>query len=384
MHVDGDIVGRDKNVYEAPATSVPAIHQLRPPPRDFTGRKEELDELRAAIEKGGVTISGLQGLGGVGKTALALKLADELKPRYPDAQFYLDLKGVSKEPVHPKDAMGYVIRSCHPDINLPENEAELAGLYQSVLHDKRAILLLDNARDAEQVRPLIPPLNCILLVTSRQHFTLPGLFVNRLDTLLPVDSEALLITIAPRIDGLAKEISLLCGFLPQALRLAASALANRNDLSLTDYVRQLGEQKNRLQLLRDGDQSVEASIRMSYGLLDQQIQRYWRILGVFPDKFDGAAAASVWEIETGAAQNILGVLLQCSMLEWDEASARYRLHDLMRDFARAACTHRNSMRPPGITRRTTRKFWEALMFSTSKEVTPSSVLSPCLIRNGSI
>jgi AAA+ ATPase superfamily predicted ATPase len=105
---------------------VPALapHHLPPPPRDFTGRKKELDELRAAIEKGGVTISGLQGLGGVGKTALALKLADELKPRYPDAQFYLDLKGVSKEPISPKDAMGYVIRSCHPDVKLPENEAE--------------------------------------------------------------------------------------------------------------------------------------------------------------------------------------------------------------------------------------------------------------------
>jgi tetratricopeptide (TPR) repeat protein len=165
-----------------------ALHQLPPPPGDFTGRTAELNELMAALEQGGVTISGLRGLGGVGKTALALKLAEELTPRYPDAQFYLDLKGTSPTPLSAADAMAHVIRACHPTARLPDSEAELRGLYQSVLHSQRALLLMDNAANARQVAALIPPASCVLLVTSRQHFTLPGLYPLNLDILPPADA----------------------------------------------------------------------------------------------------------------------------------------------------------------------------------------------------
>jgi len=201
---------------------------------------------------------------------------------------------------------------------------------------------MDNARDGRQVAPLVPPQGCAFLVTSRWRFKLPGLFVQDLGTLPPSDAEALLLAIAPRIDGDAKAMSEICGFLPQALRLAANALANRKDISPAEYVQQLGDEKNRLQLLKNGsqgdpgnDQSVEVSIGLSYGLLDEQTQKRWRLLGVFPDAFDLPAAAAVWETEKDSAQDTLGVLLQYSMLEWNETSARYRLHDLMRDFARA-------------------------------------------------
>jgi hypothetical protein len=151
------------------------LHELPPPPRDFTGRVDELAELTANLHEGGLAISGLHGLGGIGKTALALKLADELKARYPDAQFYLDLKGASPEPLAVTEALAHVIRAYHPTAKLPDSEAELHGLYQSVLQDQRALLLMDNAASAEQVEPLTLPAGCVLLVTSRRHFTLPGL-----------------------------------------------------------------------------------------------------------------------------------------------------------------------------------------------------------------
>src|SRR5205085_1066134 len=95
------------------ALALAALHQLPPPPRDFTGRTAELAELMSKIDQGGVTISGLQGQGGIGKTALALKLAEQLTPRYPDAQFYLDLKGhdTSKQPLSASDALAHVIRA---------------------------------------------------------------------------------------------------------------------------------------------------------------------------------------------------------------------------------------------------------------------------------
>jgi tetratricopeptide (TPR) repeat protein len=336
-NIGRDIVGRDQitiNQYGPSVAAATALapHQLPPPPRDFTGRKEELDELRAAIEKGGVTISGLQGLGGVGKTALALKLADELKPRYPDAQFYLDLKGVSKEPVHPKDVMGHVIRSCRPEVKLPENEAELAGMYQTVLHGKYAILLMDNAKDANQVKPLIPPASCLFLVTSRSHFTLPGLAAKDLNALPPLDARELLIRIAPRLreerENYTEELVRLCGYLPQAIVPVGSALATRPDLKPENCIRKLTEARERLKMTE-----VDASLSSSYDLLEAELKKRFCALAVFPDAFDVTGAAAVWDLEPDPAQDSLSELVLYSLVDYYSATTRYRLHDLVRAFA---------------------------------------------------
>lgn len=308
-----------------------ALHQLPPPPRDFTGRARELEELMSRIERGGVTISGLQGLGGVGKTALALKLAQQLAPRYPEAQFYLDLKGADKQPLSVADALAHVVRAYHPTAKLPEGEAELRALYLSVLHGRRALLLMDNASGREQVEPLVPPEGCVLLVTSRQHFTLPGLSALDLETLPPEDARRLLLKIASRIGDRADEIARLCGHLPLALRLAASALAERVNLSPADYVRRLSDAKTRLSL-------VEASLTLSYELLTPELQRLWRALAVFPDTFNTAAAAAVWELDADAAQDALSDLLRYSLLDWDADTSRFRLHDLARLFADSRMT----------------------------------------------
>jgi tetratricopeptide (TPR) repeat protein len=343
-HAEHDLsVGRDlinqqtiinQTVPAQPSPALNPLHQLPPPPADFTGRTAELAELRAAIEKGGVHISGLQGQGGVGKTALALKLAAELAPNYPDAQIYLDLKGVSEKPLTAAEALSHVLRTFHPEAKLPEKEEELHALYLSVLHNKRALLLMDNAKDAAQVKPLIPPPACALLVTSRQHFALPGLQAKNLETLPLQDAKELLLRIALRIGGEAETIARLCGYLPQALRLAASAISVRVNLEPSDYARQLADEKKRLELLTADDESVTASIALSYNLLDAETQTRWRMLAVFPDTFDASAAAAVWEMEANPTQDTLSRLLQFSMLEWNDATKRYRMHDLMRGFAR--------------------------------------------------
>lgn len=322
--LDGELDGGTLVVRLPPAVN--ALHQLPPPPRDFTGRVRELDELMSRIERGGVTISGLQGLGGVGKTALALKLAERLAPRFGDAQFYLDLKGAGKQPLSVADALAHVVRAYHPTAKLPEGEGELQSLYLSVLHGRRALLLMDNAAGREQIEPLIPPEGCVLLVTSRQHFHVPGLFALDLEILPPEDARQLLLKIAPRIDECADEIARLCGYLPLALRLAAGALAERANLSPADYVRRLSDAKKRLEL-------VEASLTLSYELLSPEQQRLWRTLAVFPDTFDATAAAAIWEVSADAAQDALGDLVRHSLLEWDADTQRYSLHDLARLFA---------------------------------------------------
>ncbi len=391
LSIGGNVAGRDintTNIHEAPAPLALNLHQIPPPPRDFTGRDAELTELLANFEKG-IAISGLHGQGGIGKTALAFKLAEQLLPRYPDAQFYLDLKGASEQkPLTPAEALSHVIRAYHPTSTLPEDEAQLRALYQSVLHNQRALLLMDNAKDAAQVESLLPPATCCLLITSRQHFHLPGIHTKNLDALPPDDARSLLLTIAPRISpspigpstaastssasaqdaptregcGVADELAQLCGYLPLALRVTASALAERIDLSPTDYIRRLSDAQQRLKLT-----GVDASLQLSYDLLTPELQKLWRILSVFPETFDRAAAMAVWSMEEDPAQDALSELVKFSLLDYSphslpdfsphpgplpsgeresppsprgsgdggegELSGRYHLHDLARLYA---------------------------------------------------
>lgn len=259
---------------------------------------------------------------------MALKLAEHLLPDYPDAQFYLDLKGMSAQSLSPQEAMAYVIRSLYPQTTLPEREAELSGLYQSVLYHQRAILFMDNAAGAEQVAPLMPPPSCILLVTSRYHFTLPGLYAKRLDVLPLEDACALLRTIVPRIGNHAEALAALCGALPLALRLTASTLAEREDLDSITYIQRLLATPERLQLT-----GMPASLRLSVDLLPVDLQQYWYILAVFPDTFDSQAAAAVWALDQLTAEQTLSTLRAYSLVEWRPENGRYRLHDLVRLFA---------------------------------------------------
>jgi tetratricopeptide (TPR) repeat protein len=308
-------------------STLPSLHQLPAPAADFTGREEDLETLRSALTQGGTgAIFGLRGLGGVGKTALALKLAEELTPRYPDAQLYLDLKGVDPQPLSADQAMAHAIRSFHPEAQLPEDGTALAGLYRSVLFGKSTLLLMDNAASREQVEPLIPPKGSLLLVTSRFHFMLPGLVARDLDEMGKEDARGLLLKMAPRIGNGADEIARLYGRLPLALRLAGSVLAERKDLSPSEYTQRLKKGKDRLG-------SVDVALNLSYGWLNAEQQRLWRILAVFPGTFDTKAAAAVWKLESDLAKEALSELVRCSLVEWEEKEERYRLHDLARQFA---------------------------------------------------
>ena len=311
----------------APEPTVTPLHQLPAPPHDFIGREQELSDLLDRLGQG-VTISGMQGLGGVGKTALALVLAERIKPRYPDAQLYLDLQGASDHPLSTEDAMRHVIRAWRPAARLPESPAELAAIYRSVLHGQRALLMMDNAASRQQVEPLIPPdKNCVLLVTSRRQFALPGMYARNLDELPREDSIRLLRSIAARIGEHADEIARLCGDLPLALRVAGAALAETRNLAPAEYARRLGDQ--RLRHLPD----VEAALNVSYEMLLPEQQQWWSALGVFPASFDDAAAGAVWQMSPDAARDALAGLMRWSLVEFDEDAVRYRLHDLARLFA---------------------------------------------------
>ncbi len=276
----------------------------------------------------------LRGTGGIGKTALALKLAEKLECRYPDAQFFINLQGTSDKPLRSEEAMAQIIRSYYPSQNIPEGQDAIRALYLSVLNDKHALLLLDNAAGKEQVEPLIPPLGCALLVTSRVKFQLPGLQSRDLDFLTSADACNLLLEIAPRIGISAAEIAELCGFLPLALRHSASILAERSDLAVGVFIQKLKEKRVRLEI-------IEASFTLSYDLLPPNLRERWSQLSIFPGDFDSIAAATIWNEDKDNTMNILGELVQWNLVEYHappipidiEGAGRYVLHDLARLFA---------------------------------------------------
>jgi tetratricopeptide (TPR) repeat protein len=318
-----------------------SLHQLTPPVSDFTGREGKLDELRKKVQQGGVAITGVRGMGGAGKTELARRLAAELKADYPDAQIELDLKGVSPQPLSPADVLSAILRVFHPAAQLPEGTKELAALLRQTLGGKRAMLLLDNAKDVRQIAPLLPPPpGCLVLVTSRQHFALPGLDAVNLGVMEPPEARVLLLKIEPCIGPEADALAEACGRLPLAMRLAASFLAVNKHVAPVDYVRQLRDSRQRLQLLDKAreltpeDLGLEASFTLSFQQLPPEQQQRFTQLAVFTASFDRAAVTAVWAVEESAASDALGQLLRLSLLEWNEDTQRFELHDLLGDFAR--------------------------------------------------
>lgn len=227
--------------------------------------------------------------------------------------------------------MAQVIRSYHPTAQIPEDLNCLGGLYRYVLSGKRTLLLLDNAASREQVEPLLPPASCATLITSRQRFTLPGLKAKNVELLPPADSRDLLLSIADRIGDHADRLAELCGYLPIALRNAASLLAERIDTGVLEYSQKLEDARTRLDL-------VDASFSLSYDLLPMiHLQNLWSNLSVFPADFDRAGAAAVLEMDLGQAAEALSDLVKWSLVDFlpsaIDGKGRYRLHDLARVFA---------------------------------------------------
>ncbi len=333
----------DININILKAEKNNSIPTIPAPPPDFTGRDEELKELQTKLASG-TNIIGLRSNGGVGKTALALKLGESLKDRYPDGQVMVDMRGTSDNPLSPLEAMASVIHAYHPKEKIPDNEAEIKEMYRRVLNGKRALLLLDNALDDKKVLKLIPPKSCSLLVTSRKTIKLPGLFRKDLYVLKPEESLELLLKVwcstsdsaePPKTDPAWSEIARLCGFLPLALRATASLLANTPDLSPIDYAEELKDERTRLERIgMEGvELSIDASFNLSFKRLDQKIQKTFLDASVFPADFDGQAEEQICQDE---GHKRLSELVRWSLVDYKPLGydlGRYKLHDLARLFA---------------------------------------------------
>lgn len=302
------------------------VCQLPPVLTDFSGREFELQEMFSAQTSPGVRVIGLQGTGGVGKTALAVRFAHQLAASYPDSLIYIDLKGGGSQPLPIADAQAQIIRSFLPEVRLPEHEVELTRLYQSVLSGKRALLLLDNAASAPQVTALLPPEGWLTIVTTRQSLSVNGMFTRHLQVLSPAESTAMLQRLVPRMSSVdAGRIAELCGNLPLALRVVAGTMRHQPGLLVSDFAVRLTTRQLR-------GPFVEGVLQSCYELLPPGLQQLWRFLAPFQASFDLQAAAAVWRMNPQTAADTLRQFDDFSLLEANKHTGRYRIHDLMLQF----------------------------------------------------
>ncbi len=325
---------------------------------DFTGRAtfvRELGEVLASAtgEQAQVmAVSALAGIGGVGKTTLAVHVAHTARDAFPDGQLYVDLQGAGARAAEPETVLGSFLRALGTaDSAIPDSLEERAALYRSVLDGRRVLVLLDNARDAAQVRPLLPgTAGCAALVTSRVRMVdLAGAHLVDLDVMSPEEALALFTKIVgeERVRSereAALDVVAACGFLPLAIRIAASRLASRRTWTVSFLAAKLGDERRRLDELQAGDLAVAATFELGYGALDAAQARAFRLLGLAdgPD-ISVAAASALLDLDADATEDLLESLVDTSLLE-SAAPGRYRFHDLVRLYARA-CAERDEQPP---------------------------------------
>ncbi|WP_328725540.1 AfsR/SARP family transcriptional regulator [Streptomyces sp. NBC_00259] len=339
-----------------PATPQPARpHQLPATVPDFTGRSSFVRELgtRLAAAEGSVmAVSALAGIGGVGKTTLAVHVAHEARPHFPDGQLYVDLQGAGPRAAEPETVLGAFLRALGTaDSAIPDSLDERAALFRSLLDGRRILVLLDNARDAAQIRPLLPgTAGCAALITSRVRMVdLAGAHLVDLDVMSPEEALQLFTRIVgeERVSAERKaalDVVAACGFLPLAIRIAASRLAARRTWTVSVLAAKLADERRRLDELQAGDLAVKATFELGYGQLEPTQARAFRLLGLAdgPD-ISLPAAAAVLDLPVQDTEYLLEALVDTSLLE-SAAPGRYRYHDLVRLYARA-CAERDEQPP---------------------------------------
>ncbi|WP_329568138.1 NB-ARC domain-containing protein [Streptomyces sp. NBC_01361] len=318
------------------------------PPRsvgDFTGRGPELALLREAAERARageeVSVSVVSGPPGCGKTTLALKAAADLAEEFPDGCFVVDLHGV-EGPVDSGEALLKLLKALGvSDRRLAQEDARgRAGLLRALLRERRCLVVLDNARDEGQVRPLLPAGGrSLVLVTSRRPLTgLEDVERLALSEMAQAEAVELLRRILgeERADAEAEavtQVAELCGRLPLALRVAGNWLTVRSGWGVDHLVRRLADEERRLGALAAGDVRVEAAFELSYRQLTGQAARMLRLLSLVPGP-DMTAAYGATLTATGLfeAEDVMEELVEAGLLQ-ATFTGRYQLHDLLRLFA---------------------------------------------------
>lgn len=339
---------------EAAPSRLP-LAQLPADLADFTGRREQVELLtdlltgaRDGKGRRAMMISAIAGAAGMGKTALAVHAAHAVAAHFPDGQLYLSMRGSSAEPVTPGDALARFLRDLGNDpAAIPTDEGERAARYRSMMASQRMLLVLDDVRDAAQVRQLLPGTgDCAVLVTSRNSLQdLESARLLELDVLTDADAAALFARLvtpsrAAGEPAAVSEVLAACGGLPLALRIAAARLAARLGWSIAMLAARLGDARKRLDELQAGDLAVRVSFMVSYAnlrpLAEQaggEPDRVFRRLALADGPDIGLhAAAALAGVPLAQAEQALELLVDAHLLQ-SAVPHRYRFHDLLRVYA---------------------------------------------------
>ncbi|HTJ69565.1 MAG TPA: tetratricopeptide repeat protein [Actinospica sp.] len=330
-----------------------AVAQLPASTADFTGRCAQIEDLSAALlpgtgDPGQVSVAAITGGGGLGKTTLAVHVAHRIAERFPDGQLYVDLNGAFENALTPETVLGQWLHALGvAPSELPAGLEERAARYRSLLSRRRVLVVLDNARDAQQILPLLPATNaCAVLITSRNRLAeLPGAYKLSL-TSLPDDEATILLAqlvgaarLAAEPDATA-ELLRACDGMPLALRIAGARLGARANWAVSTLARRLSDRRRRLDELAIGDLAARASFDVSYAALAKpgfvgalSLERAFRLLGLVsgPD-ISLPAAAALLGLREERAELVLEALVDSHLLE-SPAPDRYRMHDLVRLYA---------------------------------------------------
>ena len=344
--------GREQILVAAPATTYVPL-QLPRDIDDFTGRAEQLNRITTVLgsvdsESRSVPLVVITGPGGVGKSTLAIRAAHQLAERFTDGQLYVDLHGSQNHPAaEPAELLARFLRAMGvPGSAIPETLDERAEMYRSHLGGSRRLVVLDNAADESQIRPLLPGSpGCAVLVTSRARLTgIAGTELVELDVLDTDCAVALLTTIAASRDArpdpeAAARIADLCGHLPLALRIVGAKLAARPHRTAARLAERLHDEQRRLDELSHGDMSVRASIDLSYSALDPRTQSLFRRLALLdtPD-LPSWAAAAVLDTTVAEADDLLDHLADAQLVQVSAPDGakqiRFSFHDLVQVYAK--------------------------------------------------
>ncbi|MFC0597627.1 ATP-binding protein [Streptomyces palmae] len=336
-----------------PGPVVPGCLPLPRDTRDFTARAPALATLRrlaAPLEYGQApehtvaAVAVVSGAPGLGKTAFAVHCAHQLAPRFPDGQFYLDLRGMDPEPIRPADALAQLLSALGVTGGaLPPGAEDRSGLFRSLTASRRLLLVLDNAADEEQVRLLLPASGpSLTLLTSRSALAgLEGVHRVALPLLRREEAVKLLSRVvgaerAAREPLAARDLADLCGRLPLALRIAGQRLAARPHESLAKLAAQLRREERRLDTLQAGDLRVRAAFALSYRQLDPTARLVLRRCALAADPGRGVSpetAALLAGVPAGEASRRLDELCDRGLLQSDPVAERFRFHDLLALFA---------------------------------------------------
>jgi DNA-binding SARP family transcriptional activator len=348
-------------VTDTPARSehvlaVPDRHpaQLPADVADFTGREDQVKHLSDLLSaaggagaSGAVRIALVAGYGGLGKTSLAVHAAHRAMNNFPDGQLYVDLLGATAHPLQPADVLTRFLHDLGVDgRDVPHGEADRAALYRTSLAGRRVLVVLDNAKDAAQVRPLLPgSASCAVLITTRSR--MPDLAgTNLVDLNVLDDDEAL--TLFTKIVGderaLAEpeataELLLACAGLPLAIRICAARLTSRSGWTIQTMANRLRDQHRRLDELIAGDLAVRASFEVSFASLPKARRHAidpalaFRLLGLWHGPaISRAAAAALFGTTEDQALDALEILVDAHLLE-SKSQDLYKFHDLLRVYA---------------------------------------------------